>query len=483
VWGSAQGVTGWETGTVVFVADDLASWLTGLLADAGRKKLVALVLGTDQERALRGAAAAAVRLTAEELRPGDDEQTEHVALVISQVFGEPVPDAPLTGHETVVEAMQAGIAGQLAVLDDAWLTGTRQSSVDVLGVPGTVLAESLTGHLLREIVTRGARGGPLFPLASQLNHDMTRSDSKQLKGMVGEALEALARLEGARTAHLAEPFSDRLATVFNVPLRNRNFTGRRELLDRLRARLIGGTPEAVIALYGLGGVGKTQLAIEYAHRHAAEYELIWWINAEQTALLAEQLAVLGTQIGLPSSRSVIDDAAAVLDALRRRGRWLLVFDNAESPTTLRPWLPGGPGHVLITSRYPGWGALTERIEVDVLTRPESLALLRRRIDQLDPTIADILATELGHLPLALEQAASYMETTGLAPNAYLDKFRTRREWLLGCGQNLAHGATIDTVWSLSFDRLREQAPAALVSWIFDPSHKWARSHRVIACHN
>ena len=142
---------------MVFVADDLTAWLIGLLADAGRKKLTTLVLGTAQERALRSAATAAVRLTAERLRPDDDEHAEHMAMVISQVFSDPVPAARLSGHETVLETLQAGIAGQLAVLDDASLTGTAKSSADVLEVPGSVLAEELTGSLFWEIVARGAQ--------------------------------------------------------------------------------------------------------------------------------------------------------------------------------------------------------------------------------------------------------------------------------------------------------------------------------------
>ena len=87
----------------------------------------------------------------------------------------------------MLEALQAGIAGQLAVLDDASLTGTGQSSADVLGVPGTVVAEKLTGHLLREIVVRGSRGGPLFPLASQLNDDVTHLQGQRLEGMTRPA--------------------------------------------------------------------------------------------------------------------------------------------------------------------------------------------------------------------------------------------------------------------------------------------------------
>jgi hypothetical protein len=195
---------GWETVGVPFVADDLGAWLVGVLADAGRKKLITLVLGTDQQRALRSAATAAVRLTAGELHHDDQEQAEHVALVISRIFKVPVPGAPLGADETVLEALQAGIAGQLAVLDDASLTGTGQSAADVLGVPGTVLAATLTAHLLREIVVRGSRGGPLFPLASQLNDDKIHLQVRRLEGVVDrradELLEALARLDGARNA-------------------------------------------------------------------------------------------------------------------------------------------------------------------------------------------------------------------------------------------------------------------------------------------
>ena len=142
---------------MVFVADDLGAWLVGLLADAGRKKLTALVLGSDQERALRQAATAAVQDTADEMSPSGGEQAGQIAMVISEVFREPMPDAPLAGLVTLLEGLQAGIAGQLAVLDDAGLTGTGQSSADVLGVPGTVLADRLTGHLVREIMLRGSR--------------------------------------------------------------------------------------------------------------------------------------------------------------------------------------------------------------------------------------------------------------------------------------------------------------------------------------
>ncbi len=207
--------TAWDTGTVVYVADDISAWLISLLADAGRKKLTTVLSGTDQERALRSAATAAVQLTAEELCQGDAEQAEHVALVISQVFSEPVPGASLANHKSVLEALQAGVAGQLAILDDTSVTGMGQSSADVLGVPAAVLAAKLTGHLLREIVARGSRGGPLAPLAAQLNHDVTHLQGQQIHDAVGqlgrEIRESLARLDAAQT--VAQPHSQTMTDL------------------------------------------------------------------------------------------------------------------------------------------------------------------------------------------------------------------------------------------------------------------------------
>ena len=173
----------------MFVADDLGSWLVGLLADAARKKLTGLLLGDEQSRALRQAATAAVWATAAETRPYGGEQAEQLAMVISEVFRTPMPDASPGGRMTLLEGLQDGIVAQLAVLDDASLTGTGQSSADVLGVPGTVLAARLTGHLVREIIFRGLHGGPLKPLADQINHELTRLQGQRMEGMLAQLAE------------------------------------------------------------------------------------------------------------------------------------------------------------------------------------------------------------------------------------------------------------------------------------------------------
>ncbi|WP_448612201.1 FxSxx-COOH system tetratricopeptide repeat protein [Geodermatophilus sp. URMC 60] len=250
--------------------------------------------------------------------------------------------------------------------------------------------------------------------------------------------------------------------VWKVPPRNPRFTGRDGMLTALRRRLRTGEGTLTVqALYGLGGVGKTQLAIEYAHRFAADYDLAWWIDAEQPVLIPDQLAALATRLHLGPGPTVTDTAERLLAELRRRDRWLLIFDNAERPADVAAYQPGGAGHVLITSRFPGWGALGGRLEVDVLARTETIALLQARISGVDPELADKLAAELGDLPLAAAQAAGYLEQTDLPPADYLRRFRTRRAGLLARGEVVGYSGRLDTAWALSLERLSCEDPAAV----------------------
>jgi len=256
-------------------------------------------------------------------------------------------------------------------------------------------------------------------------------------------------------------FAGQFPTLWRVPARNRHFTGRDETLLLLRQRLRAEEgARAVQALYGMGGVGKTQLSIEYAHRFSADYDLVWWIDAGQPVLIPDQLTRLANRLDIVEP-TVVDTVDRLLAALRHGSRWLLIYDNAERPELLLDYLPEGAGHVLITSRRPDWGSLGGRLEVDVLARAETLTLLRRRIPGLDVSLGEELAVELGDLPLAVEQAGAYLEQTALPALDYLRRFRARRNGMLARGDILGYHGRLDTAWLMSLERLRQDNPAAV----------------------
>ena len=467
---------------VVFVADDLGAWLVGVLADAGRKKLTTLVLGSDQERALRSAATAAVQQTVAELRPGDDERAGQLAMVVSEVFGEPVPDAPPAEQATVLEALQAGIAGQLAVLDDANLTGTGQSSAEVLRVSGAVVAARLTGHLVREIVVRGSRGGPLFPLASQLNDDVTHLQGQRIEAVLGQlAGEVREALAGIGSTHLvAAP-----TALAQLPPSATGFTGRDGELAVLAGLLDpAGTsgPVVVSAVAGLAGIGKTTLAVEAGH---AARQRGWFGGGvlfidlhgyDQAPVEPSQaLDALLRALGVPAEQippGVEERAGLYRSVLAQIGEPVLVIaDNASAEAQVHPLLPGsGPHKVLVTSRHTLAGLGARLVDVTVLDDDASVGLLdaavraaRPEDDRIsgDREAAGRLAGVCGGLPLALQITAALLKadpTLGaaeLAGELAAEKGRLER---LAYDDGIGAGApSVAAAFELSYRRLDETA--------------------------
>jgi tetratricopeptide (TPR) repeat protein len=252
-----------------------------------------------------------------------------------------------------------------------------------------------------------------------------------------------------------------------VPPRNINFTGREEVLTRLRESIASSVTVVVpYALHGQAGVGKTQTAIEYAHRYRGDYELVWWISADQASLVRSTLAGLAPHLGVPPTTGVDDTANAVLDRLRRGdpfSNWLLIFDNADQPEDLNEIIPqGGPGHVLITSRNHRWTSVVGSVPVDVFAREESVQFLNKRVPHaITPEYSDKLAEALGDLPLALEQAGALQTETGMPAEQYLQLLTERTSQLLSEGKPTEYPLSMTAAWGLSVAKLNEQLPEAV----------------------
>ena len=166
-------------------------------------------------------------------------------------------------------------------------------------------------------------------------------------------------------------FPDDPPEVWHVPRRNRRFIGRTELLEQMYEALTGaGHDGAVLALRGPGGVGKTQLALEYAHRFAGEYDIVWWITAAQRVTARTQFADLAPELGLRDAGDLAATIKAVRRELDRTARpWLLVLDGAGDPEKVIDLLPEGRGHVLVTTHRSEWAAQGENLQIPGLRTP------------------------------------------------------------------------------------------------------------------
>ncbi|MFD8422276.1 FxSxx-COOH system tetratricopeptide repeat protein [Streptomyces sp. NPDC059466] len=256
----------------------------------------------------------------------------------------------------------------------------------------------------------------------------------------------------------------------NIPPRNPNFTGRVDLLEQLsdRLRREGTTTVLPEAIHGMGGVGKTQLAIEYAYRHQSEYDIVWWIPAERPGQIGQALVELAQRLGLGTSAEANIAGPAVREALREGrpySRWLLIFDNADSPERVRDYFPtGGSGTILVTSRNRRWSVVGPSLEVDVFTREESKQLLRRTSaygEELTDADANLLADALGDLPLALEQAAAWRAETGMPVSEYLRLFEHKRSELLEVSPPPDYQLPVAAAWNVSLDHLETRSLTAL----------------------
>lgn len=301
----------------------------------------------------------------------------------------------------------------------------------------------------------------------------------RLRRMVSEALAGRAKPDAApgfpgrampreRRAMPREPrFPGALPQVWKVPARNPNFTGRGPDLAAVARQLAAGSAVTVHSVRGMGGVGKTQLAVEYAYAHAGDYDLVWWIAAEEPASIPDQFTALAARLGLDPAADPGALAGLVHDELRSVPGWLLIFDNADAVEDIAPWLPavplpaGIPGHVITTTRRGGFAALGQVMDLDVIGLPDAVQLLRSRVPDIGQAAGEAIAEELGRLPLALEQAAAYLDLSGMPAGEYLELLRNRAADLYARGKVTSRTDTVATLWDISLERISGQAPAAV----------------------
>jgi hypothetical protein len=286
-----------------------------------------------------------------------------------------------------------------------------------------------------------------------------------LAEQIEEAKSKIAELETHVNAQSAA-LGPGTRWVSNVPFaRNPYFTGRDDLLREIHERLkTGGATRRTEALTGLGGIGKTQTAIEYGHRYADDYDCVWWVRAEDPATLAADYADLARELALEAmqSKELKDRVQAVRAWFDQHDRWLLVFDNAPDAKSISEYRPRlARGHVLVTSRDASWAGVAVSREMRPLAEADAVTFLCARTGDADRTSALELARTLGALPLALEQACAYAERTGKTLAQYLDLFTRKQSEVLKRGEAIDYPATVATTWELSFQAIESSCPAAV----------------------
>jgi hypothetical protein len=263
-----------------------------------------------------------------------------------------------------------------------------------------------------------------------------------------------------------------LRPFIGVPPRMASFIGRADELDKLDAILMRDKPAALTqsvgraTVQGLGGVGKTSLATEYAHRYRQLYAGVCWCPAETRTGLLTSLAGLAVVLGAATADEP-DVGRAAKAALRRlneqRATWLLIYDNVTSPDEIRELLPSGGARVLITSRFSDWSATADEVSLDMLCLDEAKALLQSRCGRQDAEGAQTLAETLGSLPLALDHAAAYCKRTQMR---FIDYAANASNLIEAAPRDVNYPNSIAATFDLAISHAASQCPAATTLMAF-----------------
>ena len=295
-------------------------------------------------------------------------------------------------------------------------------------------------------------------------------------GQIGVAATGDHTQVDARTTSLAAGTIPHPASVaappgtHNMPRRPaRVFVGRTSALGQLSGALADDASAVITqAIYGLGGVGKTELALHYADSCRAAYPLIWWITAEDQARLQAGLAGLAARLcrEIALAGTTADAAEWALAWLQAHNRWLLILDNVSEPGDVEPLLGQlTGGHILVTTRRDtGWDQIADPIRLDVLDPRAAAELLTTRTGRVggtDRQAAALVAAELGYLPLALDQAAAYITQTRITLADYLQRLRQHPAAMYAAAGSRQSQRTIARLWDITIEAIQALNPVAI----------------------
>ena len=309
------------------------------------------------------------------------------------------------------------------------------------------------------------------PITDCLNRDAAFADiAAGIRRAIGDL--SFIAISTSRTA---------LPAIWNIPYRrNPFFIGRDEILSDLHAQLQSGQATALSqsphAISGLGGIGKTQIATEYAYRYHQEYDAVFWAHAESKEVLSSSYDTIAELLHLPERNQKQEMIIqAVKTWLQTHGKWLLILDNVDDLAMVQSFVPPTQGgHMLLTTRALAMGGFALNMNVDEFNDEQGALFLLRRATIIGPNVSleqvsienrqlsTRITHKLGGLPLALDQAGAYLEETGMSLEQYMQVYQFHRTDLLKKRGGFVsdHPEAVATTWSLSFRGVKEKSLAA-----------------------